>query len=75
MFLLKTRAILAKQAPVEIAYGLYSISKELPARRFPGKVPWNDEEKARMRKLNARDVSIFQSFYFAANVPEMMAEC
>ena len=36
---------------------------------------WNDEEKARIRKLNARDVSIFQSFYFAANVPEMMAEC
>ena len=63
---------------MEIAYGLYSISKELPARRtrrFPGKVPWNDEEKARMRKLNARDVSIFQSFYFAANVPEMMAKC
>lgn len=56
----------------------YSISKELLAWltwRFPGKVPWNDEEKARMRKLNARDGSIFQSFYFAANVPEMVAEC
>ena len=56
----------------------YSISKELLAWltwRFPGKVPWNDEEKARMRKLNARDVSIFHSFYFAANVPEMVAEC
>ena len=47
----------------------------------PGEVPWNDEEKARMQKLNARDVSIDYAFMVTVekfmrhgqeNVPDYM---